>query len=156
MICLGTEGINLSVIEKKVFIELHTIIDDDGQMEYNTIKSTGIYYQKGNIDVLRFEETSEDNAPVKNFITIQPDKVNIKRNGHIVMNQQFRMRQTTENVFRHPYGTMHMETTTNKITYQPLTEQDNGSLVMSYNVKINGQEERQHKLTLTYNEEDVR
>jgi uncharacterized beta-barrel protein YwiB (DUF1934 family) len=146
----------LSVKAKQVFIELHTTIDDGGQMEYNTIKSTGIYYQKGNIDVLRFEEASEEHAHIKNFITIQQDKVNIKRNGPITMNQQFRMDRTTESVFRHPYGTMHMETNTDNITYQPLTDDDNGTLVMSYGVTINGQEERKHKLTLTYNEEDAR
>lgn len=146
----------MNVLEKAVFIELHTTIDDDGQMEYNTIKSTGVYYQKGNIDVLRFEEAAEDNTPVKNFITIQQDKVNIKRTGPVTMNQKFLEGQTTENVFRHPYGTMHMETSAHNITYQPLTRIDKGTLNMSYTVKINGQEERIHKLTLTYHEEDAR
>ena len=144
----------MGTMEKEVYIELHMTIDDDGQMEYNTIKSTGIYYQKGNLDVLRFEEAAEDDTQVNNFITIQQNKVNIKRSGHMTMNQQFRTEQITENVLKHPYGTMHMETDTKTITYQPLTDKDNGSLVMSYTVKINGQEKRKHELTLTYKQED--
>lgn len=138
---------------KQVRIELHTTIDDNGQMEYNTIRQIGSFYKKKQMDVLTFEEKTEDNTTIRNFITIQPDKVTIKRSGDVVMNQQFRIESTTENVFRHPYGTMHMETFTETITHQSLEQKQPGHLKMAYTVKLNGEEKRRHLLTLTYNEE---
>lgn len=144
----------MSSLAKNVFIELHTTIDDNGQMEYNTIKNAGLFYKKGNLDVLTFEESTEDNAKVKNLITIQEDKVSVKRSGNITMNQQFRPNQTTENVFKHPHGKIKMETSTDTITYQSLTGNEKGRLTISYTVKLNGQEERKHELALTYKEED--
>src|SRR5690625_8006683 len=103
---------------KQVMIELHTTIDDNGQMEYNTIRQIGNFYKKKQMDVLTFEAETDDKTTIRNFITIQPDKVTIKRSGDVAMNQQFRTQSTTENVFRHQYGTMHMETVTEYITKQ--------------------------------------
>jgi uncharacterized beta-barrel protein YwiB (DUF1934 family) len=138
---------------KQVTVELHTTIDDNGQMEYNSLKETGKYYQRNHVDVLTFQEQTEDGDAIDNFITIQPDKATIKRAGDITMNQQFRPGRATENVFRHPYGTMHMETFTESLTHQALTDDRQGRLEIAYTVKLNGEEARNHLLTLTYNEE---
>ncbi|MBP1969829.1 uncharacterized beta-barrel protein YwiB (DUF1934 family) [Virgibacillus natechei] len=144
----------MSSQEIPVEVELRTTIEDNGQMEYNTIKHPGTLYQKGNLDVIIFEEeTEEENVTTKNLLTIQSGKVNIKRTGEVKMNQQFLPNQTTENVYKHPYGVIHMETYTNSINYQPLYETDNGYLGISYSVKLNGQEERKHELALTFMEE---
>ncbi|WP_284140157.1 MULTISPECIES: DUF1934 domain-containing protein [unclassified Virgibacillus] len=135
-------------------IEMRTTIDDNGQMEYNTICQLGTLQRRENIHVLLFEEVSEENAVIKNLITIQPEKVNIKRTGNVMMNQQFVERQITENVLRHPYGTIHMETYTNAISYED-TDQENGQLTIDYTVKLNGQEARKHLLELNYKKEDI-
>lgn len=140
---------------KQVMIELHTTIDDNGQMEYNTINQIGKFYKKNHMDVLTFEEQTEAKTVIGNLITIQPDKVTIKRSGDVAMNQQFRTKRTTENVFRHPYGTMHMETYTETLTYQSIQSDAPGQLKISYTVKLNGEEERNHLLTLTYKEECI-
>ncbi|MBY7144766.1 DUF1934 domain-containing protein [Virgibacillus sp. NKC19-3] len=145
----------MDALQKQVLIELCTTIDDNGEMEYNTLTLSGTLFKRKELDVITYEEETEDNATTKNLITIQAGKVNIKRTGAISMNQQFRTHQTTENVLKHPYGTIHMETYTNAITYQPLDEKDIGKLVISYTVKLNGQEERKHELTLTLKEEGL-
>lgn len=139
--------------DKEVFIELCTIIDDDGEKEHNMVRQRGKLYEKNQMAVLTFEEQTEEKAWIKNFITIQPDKVTIKRTGNVMMNQQFHMQRATESVFKHPYGTMHMETFTSSITHQPLRTDQNGQLKIAYSVKLNGKEKRDHYLTLTYNEE---
>lgn len=138
---------------KQVRIELHTTIDDNGQMEYNTINQTGKLYKKNDIHVLKFREETEKDMVIDNFITIQPDKVTIKRSGDISMNQQFRTNRLTENVFRHPYGMINMETFTESLTHQSPGQDEPGRLTIAYTVKLNGEEERNHLLTLTYNEE---
>lgn len=139
---------------RKVSIELQTVIDDDGQMEYNTVKETGELYSRSNLDVLKYEETEEDGAPIKNLITIHADKVSVKRLGAITLNQQFRVKQTSENIVKHPYGSIHMETFTKRMEYKPLTEKRDGLLSLDYTVKLNEQEERKHQLTLTIKKED--
>lgn len=144
----------MSRLGKSVFIELRTTIDDDGQMEYNTMKNPGTFYRKGDLDVLTFEEVLEDHSKVKNLITIQKDKISIKRSGNVTMNQQFHTNRITENVFKHPHGNINMETNTQAITYESMNDFDKGKLAISYTVKLNGQEERKHELVLTYKEED--
>ncbi|WP_047980914.1 DUF1934 domain-containing protein [Ornithinibacillus contaminans] len=141
-------------MEQQVRIELQTVIQDNGQQEKSTTRQLGHYYQKNAIDVLSFEEKHEDAGIIKNFITIQPDKVSIKRSGLISMTQHFRANQRTENVYTHPHGHLHMETYTKAIRYQSLEDGTEGRLHIIYTVKLNGQDERNHELTLTYNKED--
>ncbi|WP_174614970.1 DUF1934 domain-containing protein [Virgibacillus ihumii] len=140
---------------KSITIEMQTIIDNDGQMEYNTLNEAGTYYEKDNRCILTFEETSDEGAPVKNLITINPNRVSIKRVGPVTMHQQFRTNQKTENVFQHPHGYIHMETLTDTIAFHSLTDEQNGFLTIDYSVSLNGQEERKHKLELTIKEEDA-
>jgi len=142
-------------IQKNVTVELRTIIDDHGQMEYNKQKQSGKFYRKNDMNVLTFDEEIEDQATIKNLITIQKDKVSIKRTGLISMNQQFRHKQLTENVYKHPHGTIHMETFTDNIRYKANRNDTGGKLTMTYRVKLNGQEERKHKLELIFSEEDL-
>lgn len=137
----------------RVRIELQTTIDDNGQMEYNTIKQTGNFYKKDNVDVLTFDEELADTSIVRNFITIQPEKVNIKRTGNISMHQKFHNKEKTENMYKHPHGFLHMETYTSGMDYQPASSGNPGRLRLDYTVKLNGQEERIHQLTLTFSEE---
>jgi len=146
---MDTNGISVA-------LELHTTIDDHGEAETNTTKQTGLLYQRENMDVLTFNESLEDGSTVKNLMKIEPKKVSIKRTGPISMHQQFDVNRITENVFQHPHGNLHMETTTTWIDYKPLSAQANGLLRMHYTVKLNGQDERKHTLTLSLKEEAPR
>lgn len=141
-------------MEKQVRIELQMEIEDGGLKEKSTSNQIGKYYQKGNVDVLTFEEKTEDNQTIKSLITIYPGKVNIKRTGYVSMNQQFRAEHVTENVYKHPHGHIHMETFTKSIQYQALTGTQEGQLHIHYTVKLNGQNERSHSLVLNYKKED--
>jgi len=144
----------MSPIQKNVKVELRTIIDDRGQMEYNQQKQHGTYYQRGPLHVLTFDEKTEDQSIIKNFITIHEHKVTIKRSGPVSMNQQFKRRQLTENVYRHSFGLIRMETFTDQLIYKERQENGGGELTIVYRQKMNGQEERKHKLKLTFSEED--
>lgn len=137
-----------------MIIHLHTVIEDNGLEEASTVKQKGNYFQKNNMDVIAFEEELEGNQLIKSMITIQPGKVNIKRSGVVSMNQQFLSEKVTENVYSHPHGHIHMETFTKSIDYQRPVEKQEGHLKVEYTVKLNGQDERNHTLTLKINEED--
>ncbi|MBC5635599.1 DUF1934 domain-containing protein [Ornithinibacillus sp. BX22] len=141
-------------MKNQVTIHLHTVIEDNGLKETSTVKQIGNFYQKNNMDVLAFEEKVEGDHAIKSMITIQPGKVNIKRSGIVSMNQQFRSEKVTENVYNHPHGHIHMETFTKSIDYQALSGEQAGHLKVEYTVKLNGQDERNHTLTLTFNKEE--
>lgn len=141
---------------KQVAVELKTVIDDNGEMEYNTVREIGQYYRRGKVDVLTYNETTEDGSAIHNMLTIHTDKVSVKRTGPISMHQQFREQKTSENVYQHPHGNIHMETFTHSIGYQRLSDKQNGRLTIDYTVKLNGQDERKHQLALTIrHKEDI-
>ncbi|WP_156290210.1 DUF1934 domain-containing protein [Oceanobacillus salinisoli] len=141
-------------IQKNVQIKLQTTIDDQGVKEQNEIVETGKFYKRGKMDVIIFDETMDGDFKVKNLITIQNGSVNIKRTGPVSMNQRFDINHRTENVYKHPHGTIHMETFTRRITYKQKSESE-GQLSLLYTVRLNGQQdERKHELTLIFKEED--
>ncbi|WP_077329390.1 DUF1934 domain-containing protein [Virgibacillus siamensis] len=144
----------MNLESKSITIEMQTMIDNDGEMEYNTLNESGTYYEKGNRCILTYEETTDDGAAIKNLITINPDRVSIKRVGVVTMHQQFHTGQKTENVFQHPHGNIHMETYTDTIAFQSLTGERNGLLTIDYSVSLNGQEARTHKLEMTLKKEE--
>lgn len=137
-----------------VNITLQSIIDDSGEREVNTFQQLGKIFKRDHFEVLLYEEVDEDGDKIRNLITIQPDRVSIKRSGLISMNQQFEINRKTETYYNHPHGSLHMEIYTKSIDYHPLKENGQGRLNINYTVKLNGILERKHLLELTYHEED--
>lgn len=137
-----------------VSIQLQTTIDDHQGKEHVTTKQKGEYFQKDGVDILIYEEQTAHGI-IRNFITIRPNRVNIKRSGIISMNQQFHLNQKTETYYEHPYGRFHMETFTGKITNQSMTEYEQGKLTIDYVVTLNETEQRKHLLELIYDKENV-
>lgn len=134
-----------------VAIKMITEIRDLGAKDVTVVEETGSYIQKGQTTVLTFSEQQEDDE-IHSLITIHPDKVSVKRTGSVDMHQQFKKKQVTENVYRHAYGTIHMETHTDQITYQEPTNGKNGRLFISYTTKLNGEGNRRHRLTIHFKE----
>lgn len=106
------------------------------------------YTSNGSIDVLIYEEDLQELGKVRNFITIQPDKVNMKRSGGIVMNQQFLSGRRTESIYHHPFGSIHLEITTKEI------QVGNRSVDVFYDSVMNGTEKQRHHLQLRYMKEN--
>lgn len=136
-----------------VSIRLVTEIRELGEKAVTVVEESGSFMQRGNISVLRFEEQQEDQEKIHSLITISDDKVSIKRTGAVQMHQQFKKKQRTENMYRHAYGSIHMETHTDQITYQEPNNNQKGKLFISYTTKINGEGNRRHRLTLTFEED---
>src|SRR5699024_7417184 len=111
-------------MEQDIHIKLQTTIIDNDTTEKSEIKESGKIYKKEHGDMIVYEEKldNEEQAIVKNIVTIQPDKVLIRRSGAVKMNQLFQEGKRSESVFHHPHGRMHMETFTKSIAYHPLDE----------------------------------
>lgn len=141
-------------MKQHVLIKLQTMIDDDGEIEYNTIKQTGHLFKKGRLNVVKYAEEPETGQVIRNLISIQQDAVNIKRSGFITMNQRFQLKQKTESYYEHPHGRIHMETFTDGIVYEKDEYTGNHVLQIDYTVKLNGANKRKHALSLTMTKED--
>ncbi|MDL4839094.1 DUF1934 domain-containing protein [Aquibacillus rhizosphaerae] len=137
-----------------VKVKLVTEIRDLGAKDITVVEEDGMFIQKGQTSVLRYVEHNDNGEDVNSLITIHPDKVSVKRTGPVDMLQQFRKKQMTENVYRHAYGTIHMETHTDQITYQQPVDGKSGRLFISYTTKLNGEGERRHRLTITIQEDN--
>lgn len=138
---------------KQIEVELRTVIDRNGDKEMTIIKQTGEYIRKNEIEIITFVENREDIGKIRNYITIQKHKVTIRRSGAISMSHQFEEGQKSESLYRHPYGSLHFLITTNSLKCSPLWKEDKGEVIITYHAIINGIEEQEHHLTLTYMEE---
>lgn len=138
---------------KQIEVELRTVIDRNGEKEMSIIKHTGEYIQKKDIEIIRFVEKREDIGNVRNYITIQKNKVTIRRSGAISMSHQFEVGKKSESLYRHPYGSLHFTITTKSLSCNPLSKRNKGEVIVIYDALINGIEEQEHHLTLTYMEE---
>ncbi|WP_138420495.1 DUF1934 domain-containing protein [Aquibacillus sediminis] len=137
-----------------VNIQLTTEISEMDEKSVTVIEETGTFIKKGDTSVLTFTEHIEEQEDVHSLITITNDKISVKRSGGVDMHQTFRQKQITENIYRHAFGSIHMETHTDQITYQQPDEHDQGKLFISYTTKLNGEGDRQHRLTLLFKEEN--
>jgi|SRR5690625_3872661 len=138
-----------------VDIELRTVIDRNGEKEMSIVKQTGEYVSKKSIEIITFIEKREDIGDIRNYITIQKNKVTIRRSGAISMNQQFEVGKKSESLYRHPYGTLHFQITTETLKRTPMGKNKPGEIVITYQATINGIEEQKHYLTLTFMEEKI-
>ncbi|QDP41691.1 DUF1934 domain-containing protein [Radiobacillus deserti] len=140
--------------KRNVHIKLITEIFHQHNKEVTRVEEVGTFLQKENTSVLQFTEQYEDQEDhVQALITISPERVSVKRSGAVDMHQVFKKKQTTENVYRHAYGTIHMETFTDQITFRDLSQAKEGKLFISYTTKLNGEDSRRHRLTLSFREE---
>ncbi len=146
-------GSCMSQTKIPVWIEMDTAITDEEDTENTTLQTAGTYSANGGLTVVRFTEKSEEVEDTNTMITITADKVSIKRTGGFEMKQVFVRNQPTENVYRHPYGTMHMETSTHAMQFSPLAADSPAELTISYTVTLNQVQTRKHALTLRVQEE---
>lgn len=148
---MGSQGEQMKLIKKNVAIEIRTVIEDQGEKELTISKQKGSYIKKGHTEVITFMEKTKDFGEVKSLITIQPDKVNLKRSGNITMNQQFVEGEKSECLYRHPYGAFRMEIQTESITRE--IKRNDKKVIIVYQLELDDGHIRHHHLTLTYTEE---
>lgn len=135
-------------MKQPVDLELSTVIKDGDSEETNRVTAVGEIISKQGIDMVTYDENLVEEGKVRNVVTIQANKVSVKRDGIVKMNQLFREGKKSENVYQHPHGRIHMETYTYAINYDPFSKESPGKLSIDYQVSLNGQEARMHKLTL--------
>lgn len=133
-------------------IHLHTVIRDEETMDHIKDSFLGTIASNDRMTVITYREKLEGAQYVDTLMTITDEKVNVKRSGTVSMNQSFVEQTSTECLFTHPHGSMHMETYTTELTHEHTN--DGGKVLIVYEVQLNGQETRQHELELIYHKEE--
>lgn len=106
----------MELMKRNVYIQLDTKIEEQGQQTDSITQGyRGIAYRKGKLDVLLFTDEQNEFGSIRNFITIQKDKMAVKRSGAVSMQQIFLVGQKTECMYHHPYGRFLFEIVTERI-----------------------------------------
>src|SRR5699024_3267178 len=113
----------------------------------------GALHEAGHADILTGGEGG-NGAEVRHLVSIQQDQVTIRRSGAGMMHQKGLAERRTENIAKHPHGSVQMEATTHRLHYDKPEHPTSGKVFIAYAVKLDGQEGRKHELTLTYKEEE--
>jgi len=140
---------------KKIRVHLQTVIEDGEEKESHSLEGKGELYSRGSMTVIKFLENSEDEGEVSHLISIYPKRVNVNRKGQVQINQQFILNKQTENKIELPQGNIVMDIFTQRINHKDINNNDEGKLRLHYEVLLNGQIKRNHRLTLSYYKEDV-
>ncbi|SEO22703.1 Uncharacterized beta-barrel protein YwiB, DUF1934 family [Amphibacillus marinus] len=143
----------MQVTKNSVKITLHTEIADQNDQQVTDVKAIADLFERDQQTILTFKEQIADQPDVRTMITITNQRVTIKRSGGVEMNQQFKVNQTTETVYRHAYGAIRIETATESVQYTPLSTTNVGRLKINYTTKLDGEALRNHKLALTIEED---
>src|SRR5699024_1734868 len=122
----------MNVKRKNVNVELQTVIEDDGDKELVIVKQKGKYYKRNNLEVLTYTEEINKREYIKNIITNQHDKINIKKSFAISMNQILIKARVTESLYQHPNGNIHMNINTVSISYESIDETGQGQVIIAY------------------------
>lgn len=142
----------MNIKRRPVKIQMDTVIRDDDTMDRITNSFKGTVTNNGHFTVITYREELEENHYVDTLMTITDKKVNVKRSGAVSMNQSFIEQAKTECLYVHPHGKMHMETFT--IDSSHTTNDLGGKVILTYEVKLNGKDSRQHELELIYELEE--
>jgi len=130
------------IVKLKMTMEIF----DLGNKDISVIEEEGYLQQKGELTVLIFTENKGTENETRSMITMKPDEISVKRSGAVSMIQKFKKKETTENVYRHPYGMIHMKTMTDQLQ----VDLDKGNIFISYKTNLNGGNSRRHRLTIRY------
>lgn len=136
--------------QKKVIIHLHTEIDDAGEKEFISERHEGTYFKKEDKAVLLYTDRQNEMGEIKNFITVQPDKLSVKRSGVISMQQIFHVGRQTECMYKHPYGSFLMEIKTISLETASITD-TSGEIVAVYDMLFQNTT-RRYTLTIDFEE----
>jgi uncharacterized beta-barrel protein YwiB (DUF1934 family) len=138
----------------KIQLKHVTDIRDGARKETIAFEAEGLYYAKGNVAYLTFEESRETRT-VKTVVKIAPDEVVVLRSGAVQMRHAFRKQAETESYYRTPFGAWPMKTKTEQIEYVYSDKTKKGRLFLSYILEMDKQPVGRHAVTITFREESA-
>jgi uncharacterized beta-barrel protein YwiB (DUF1934 family) len=140
----STEGALVSVIMK-------TLISDGDQKQVIDLSTEGRLFRKANGLFLQFKEDNEEIGTTNQIIKIdETGTVTVIRQGAVSMKQLFLQGETTEGVYRSPFGTMLMNTMTNHIGTDINEKEAVGIVQLSYQLHMQSEFAGDYEVTINF------
>ena len=135
---------------KSIHVKVVTDIRDGHRKETNSFEAKGMYYEKENAVYVTYKEQQEM-GDIQTIVKIGKEEVIVTRSGAVKMKQQFRKKERTSTNYTSPYGPLHMETFTHNFEYKQLRTK--GTLFVTYDLHLQGQQAGKYALTISFKEE---
>ena len=127
-------------MKKDVLITVTGLIytgDGEDEKDYIDVITPGKYYLKEDRHFLVYEEMLEGcDEPIRNFVTIMPDYVKIRKTGIVCSEMEFRTGESRTAFSSTPFGELQMETDTSAVTLAEEEEQIRADI--RYVMTVNG------------------
>ena len=129
-----------------VLVTMNTDISDGNNKETVRFTTDGRLFKKNNNVYLQFKEDNKETGEVNQIVKMEDnDTVTVLRQGAVSMKQLFIVDEKTEGVYRSPFGTMLMNTSTKDIHIEINEQEAVGKVQLSYQLHM------QHEFAGNYN-----
>lgn len=133
----------MNVDKVNINIVLCTHIQDKDREQEHHQHLEGQLYEKEDQTYIRYEEEPEGVGKIQNTLKIEAQQAKVIRHGAVTMNHTYQLGKTTTGWYHSPQGPLEMETSTTKLQYVPIGEEElsagKGKFLLSYDLRMNGQ-----------------
>jgi uncharacterized beta-barrel protein YwiB (DUF1934 family) len=134
-----------------VSVALKTQITDGAQKQVIDLSTTGRLFRKASGLYLQFKEENQEVGLVNQIVKIdESGTVTIIRQGAVSMKQLFIQGETTEGVYRSPFATMLMKTSTNRVDISINENEGLGSVQLSYQLHMQSEFAGNYEVTINF------
>ena len=135
--------------KQKIKVTLQTSITYGAETETYKLITFGTSMYKGPDLYLQYIEESEAGT-TNTTIKHKANETLLLRNGVFKMRQLFRLHDTTNGHYENEYGLFGLLTTTNTISHQWNEQEQEGKLILRYQLHVQGSEPGQYEMMITY------
>jgi uncharacterized beta-barrel protein YwiB (DUF1934 family) len=134
-----------------VLVTMDTSISDGENQETVHIATDGRFFKKNGHFYLQFKEENQEMATVNQIVKIDAShEVTVIRQGAVSMKQPFQLARKTTGVYRSQYGTMLMETMTNRVDIQLDEQIAIGTIQLAYQLHMQHQFAGDYLVTIKF------
>jgi uncharacterized beta-barrel protein YwiB (DUF1934 family) len=135
-----------------IIVKFVTEIRDGSRKETVAFNANGLYYEKGKSRYLAFQEPHEQ-GEVKTIVKMQDSEVLIMRSGVVSMRQVYKKGQWTQGMYQNALGQFSMDTKTDNVLVQWSEKKKKGSLFVTYQLLLQGNEAGRYTITIDFKED---
>ncbi|GGE82289.1 DUF1934 domain-containing protein [Priestia taiwanensis] len=129
-----------------------TEIRDGKRKETVAFDTNGLYYEKGKNRYLTFQEPHEQ-GEIKTIVKMYDDEVLIMRSGVVSMRQVYKKGHWTQGTYQNTLGQFSMDTKTDNVLVQWSEKTKKGSLFVTYQLLLQGNEAGRYTITINFKED---
>lgn len=124
---------------------------DKTETKYDT--QATLYKKQGKYFLFFDEINFEDNSITKCRFEIDQETIRIRRDGQVIMDQTFKIGESTSGYIKTVYGQLDTTTKTHRLSLDLLENQIN--LVLDYDLFVSAERAGNYKLIIKFNREDI-